>query len=94
MAVEGHGLGFRELDRFLDTLHEFQVFDLCDSVFQPYDFRVFLTATNRWFALGGYFRLFRSDPERSREFYYEDWRGHTFIMTRYMRFLRTLSNSR
>jgi len=94
-AVAKHGLYLREgVDAFLGDLHVVKALDLYLSVYQPYDLRVlFATLSNRC-RLWNYFKSFRSDPERSREFYYEGGLWHAFVATRYMRFLRTLSDSR
>ena len=93
-AVDTQDLDFCELDKFLDILHKFKVFDLHLSVPELYDFRVLLFIMGQTFGLSDYFRRFRSDPERGREFHYEEGLWHTFVATRNMRFLRTLSDSR
>jgi hypothetical protein len=93
VMVNGFRLGFSDLNTFLDFLHKFDVFDLHHSV-QPYDLRDLLATMSLLSHLSYYFRQFRSDPERSREFHYEDGLWHTFVATRYMRFLRKLSDSR
>jgi len=94
LCTAGDVAGFTNLDTFLDKLHELKVFDLQLSVFQPYDLCVFLITMNYPVGLSYYFRSFRSDPERSREFHYEEGLWHAFVTTRYMRFYRTLSNPR
>jgi len=88
-------LYFKDVDAFLDELYKFKVFDVHHSVFQPSDIRV-LVATQSVddSALSAYFMDFSSDPERSREFHHEKCWSATFVMTRYMRFLRMLPNSR
>ena len=83
-----------EFDPFLEDLYKFKIFDLHLSIFQPYNLRVLLTTMSSRFALSDYIRRFRSDPERSREFHYEDGLWHAFVATRYMRFLRVSPNSR
>ena len=94
-AVAAKHPTFRTVDTFIDFLDKSKIFDRDHSIFQPYNLNVFLAIMSRSTALVMYFRKFTSDPERSREFHYED-RGlwHAFIATRYMRFMRTLSDSR
>jgi len=82
-----------KVDAFLDDLHKFGVLDLQLSIFQPYDLRDLLVAIGPFHSLSIYFGNFISDPDRSKEFHYEGGPFHTFIATRYMRFLRT-NNSR
>ena len=91
-AVQGSG--WTSLDSFLNMLHEFKIFDFDISVFQPHDLRVLLDTLNTFNGLSSHFKNFRSDRERSREFHYERGLWNAFVATRYMRFLRTLSNSR
>ena len=93
-AVEVSNLRFSEVDPFLHILDKFKIFDLHHSIFQPDDLHALFATITYWSPLLDYFREFRSDPERSREFYYEDGLWHAFVATRYMRFLRTLSDSR
>jgi len=81
------------LDTFLDNLHKLEVLDLHLSLFQPHALRPFLVTINPHFCLSLYILEFRSDPERSKEFHKGDL-FDAFIATRYMRFLRTPSNSR
>ena len=78
----------------LDGLYKMKVFDPHPSDFPPYNLRVFLLTMGHWFSLSDYFRSFRTDPERSREFCYEGRLWNAFVATRYMRYLRALSNSR
>ena len=91
-AVQGSG--WTTLDSFLNMLHEFKIFDFDLSVFQPHYPRVLLATLKTSSDLSFYFEKFRSDRERSREFHYEEGLWNAFVATRYMRFLRTLSNSR
>ena len=93
-AVDKTKLLLKEIDAFLDKLYKFKVFDLHPSAFQPHDLRVLLATTSCSSVFSIYLESFRSDPERSREFHYEEARWHAFVATRYMRFLRTPSNSR
>ena len=94
-AVEGRQLSSREVHTFLNLLHKLQIFDLHHSVFRPYDLRVLLAPMSDYCStLWQYFWTFRSDPERSREFHYDPGPWHAFLATRYMRLLRTLSDSR
>ena len=88
-AVDGKRRIFGDFDTFLESLHEIDVFDL--SVFQLDDLRILLFTMSHSSGLSDYIRSFRSDPERSREFWYEDGLWHAFVATRYMRFMRTLS---
>ena len=85
-------------DSFLDMLRQFKIFDFDLSVFQPHDIRVLLVTLKgtlgACYGLSFYFKNFRSDLERSGEFHFEDGLWNAFVATRYMRFLRTLSNSR
>ena len=85
-----------DLDKFLDNLHKYEVLEPHFSVFQPYDVRVLFATTEHFSSkLSHHITDFRSDPERSKEFHYEgrpQW--DTIIATRYMRCLRTRSNSR
>ena len=85
---------FRDLDAFLDNLHKFEALDLHLSIFQPYNLRVLFVTISDFCRLSGYFKSFRSDPERSKEFHYEDGLWHAFVATRYMQFLRTPSDPR
>ena len=87
-------LDFESHRMLLDNLHKLKVFDLHLSDFPPCDLRVFLNATSWRVGFSDYFSSFRWDPERSREFYYEDGLWNAFVATRYMRYFRTLSNSR
>ena len=90
-----HPRDLGELDRFLNDLHESRIFDLHHSeIFRPFDLRVLIFLMSTWTGLRRYFWKFRSDPKRSKEFHYEHALCHAFLATRYMRFLRTLSNSR
>ena len=91
-AVEG--APDRDLDPFIDMLHEFKIFDFDLSAFQPDDLRVLLVTLKTFSGLSSYIKNFRSDPERSREFHHDYGVWNAFVATRYMRFLRTLSNSR
>lgn len=78
-----------------DPVHTLKVFDLHPSDFQPYDPNVLLAIMQNPSVLGLYYtRSFSSDPQRSREFYHEAGLWITFVVTRLMRYLRTLSNSR
>ena len=79
---------------FLENLHEFNLKVLDLSVFHPEDLRVILFTMSGFSYLSNYVKSFRSDPERSREFHYEGGVWHTFVATRCMRYLRTLSDSR
>jgi len=96
--------------RFLDSLHNLKVLDINPAVFQPrltghtslrrphfaepYSPLVLLVTADSISPLSHYFKRFRLDLERSREFYYEYSRWHAIVATRYMRFLRRPSNSR
>ena len=82
------------VDTFLDFLNQFKILDLRLSFFEPYDLRVLLAIMTSWSPLSHYFMAFRLDPERSREFHYEEGLWCAFVATRYMRFLRTWSDSR
>jgi len=93
-VIDETPISFEEVASFLDVLYEFKVFDLDLSVFQPYDPCVLLVTMGSGSGLADYFRIFRSNPERSREFYYEDGLWNAFVATRYVRFLRTPSNSK
>ena len=79
---------------FLDGLYKLKVFDPYPSNFPPYDLRVFSVTMRSLWGLSEYFASFIRDPERSREFYYEGGLWPAFVATRYMRYLRTLSNSK
>ena len=83
-----------DLDRFLNHLHKFKILDLHISVFHPYDLRVLLVTMSYFYSLSDYFKTFISDRARSKEFHYDVGQFHTLIATRYMRYLRTRSNSR
>ena len=85
-AVDGKWGMFGDLDRFLENLHKFKVFDF--SVFQP-DLSVLLVTMSGSSDLSDYFRSFISDPERSGVFRYKEGLWHTFVATHYMRYLRT-----
>ena len=86
--------GSRDLDTFLNNLPKFEVLDLHLAVFQPYDLRVLLATIGHLRSLWNYFNNFRSDPERSKQFYSEGGLRPAFVATRYLRFLRMSSNSR
>ena len=85
-----------DFDTFLEDLQRFKVFDLYPSLFeQSYDLRVLLvTMVDCVSVLPHYLRGFRSDQERSREFHYDVGLWSTLVATLYMRYLRTLSDSR
>ena len=83
-----------DLDRFLNHLHKLGVLDLHLSDFQPYDLSVLLAATINFPSVWYYLKNFRSDPERSKEFYYDHGVWHAFVATRYIRFCRTPFHSR
>ena len=84
-----------DVDTFLDHLHELQALGLHHSIFQPDDIRILLFTLNQSSNLWQYFRRFRSDPERSREFHSnEDDLWCTFAATRYMKYLRMSYNPR
>jgi len=85
---------YQPFDSFRNHLHELKVFDPQPSDFQSYDLSVLLVILQNRSVLGQYVRTFRSNPWRSREFYYETRVWITFAVTCYMRYLRTLSNSR
>ena len=94
-VYELHPRDLEEFNMFLDDLHEFKVFDLHHSVFRPYDLRDLLVPMSTWSHLFDYYWNFIFDPKRSKEFHNENGRPcHGFLATRYMRFLKTLSNSR
>ena len=76
----------------LDGLYKLKVFNHHPSDFLPYHLRVFGVTTPSLWGLSEYFARFIRDPERSREFCYEGGLWHTFVATRYLRYLRTLSN--
>ena len=80
--------------KFPDGPYKLKVFNPHPPDVPPYDLRVLTTLQDRRLGLRGYFWRFSSDPERSREFYYEGGLWNAFVATRYMRFLRTLSNAR
>ena len=75
---------FKDFNTFLDYLDKSKIFGLQLSIFHPYDLRVLLNILYNWSLLSFYFKNFRSDPERSKEFYYKDefWDG--FAALRYM----------
>jgi hypothetical protein len=81
-------------DKFLDDLHKFEVLGFHLSVFQPYELRVLLVTIRDFCFLSNYFKNFRSDPERSKAFHYDDTLWHTSVATRYMKCLRTPFDSR
>ena len=83
-----------DFDTFLDDLHKLRVFDLQPSDFQPHDLRPLLVTTNDQSLLSDYIEQFISDPKRSREFHCEPGVWVTFVATRFVRYLRTLSHSR
>ena len=85
---------FPDLDEVLDDLQKFEILDLHLSVFQPYGLRVLLVAIRHVSSVFMYFKNFRSDPERSKEFHYEGGPLHAFVAARYMRSLRTMYDSR
>ena len=93
-VVNKEGLYSMNLDEFLDNVHKLGGIDLHLSIFQPYDLRVLLATIWHCRFLPNYFKNFRSDPERSKEFHYGVGLVHAFVATCYMRFLRTPSNPR
>jgi len=98
-AVHAIYCGFRHnFDPFsrtlLGDLYELKVFNLKPSDFQPYDLCILLVIMDRESVLSDYIKGFRSDPQRSREFHYEPGVWITFVVTRYMSYLRTLSSTR
>ena len=93
-VVDGGRLHSVDLDGFLNDLHKLEILDLQLSIFQPHDPRVLLFAMNHLHPLSNYFKNFISNPERSRDFHYEDSSWHALVATRYMRFLRSPSYSR
>ena len=81
-------------EEFIANLHRFKFLDLHLSIFQPYDLCDLLTARCHLYTLRNYWDRFKSDPERSKEFYYESSQWHTLVLTQYMKFLRMPSNAR
>ena len=79
----------------LEELGMFGILDLDLSIFQPYDLCLLLGTIGWNFShLWRYFMNFRSNPERSKEFYYQSGPWNALVATRYMRSFRTPSNSR
>ena len=97
-AMVNNGIYPRARDLFIflhDPVHKLKVFDVHPSDFQPYDLSILLAIMGDRSVLGLYYmRDFSADPQRSKEFYHEAGLWITFVVTRQMRYLRTLSNSR